>query len=161
MPLWMLEQILCLPSVVFVPLSLAVFRVIPAAGSPMQVRVSKIRQKHAHSFSIYSSTPSYKDDLHERRSTLLTSTLKELIEVGVQHRVKMPACERILHHLDEAIKSGNGVPSLSPSMIHNSINVEFQSTRLLVSSLCAISGTVLGVYLLSIMLEVFLPREGL
>ncbi len=156
----MLEQILCFPSVVFVPLSLAVFRIIPAAGSPMQVRV-RSGKKHVHSFSIYSSPPSHKDDLHERRSTLLASTLKELIEVGVQHRFKMPACERILHHLDEAIKSGNGVPSLSPLMIRNSINVEFQSTRLLVSSLCAISGTVLGVYLLWIMLEVFLPREGL
>jgi hypothetical protein len=110
---------------------------------------------------LYSSIALQQDDLHDRKCTSGASTLGDIIEVGIQHRVKMPACNRVYELLSTAIKDGNGVPSISPSTLRESIKVPFQSTKLLLSTTCAIAGACLALWVLITMLDVLLPREGL
>ena len=96
-----------------------------------------------------------------RRRTSAVWTLGELIQVGVQQRVKMPACSRVYELLGSAIQGGDGVPSIASSVLYDGIKVQFESTKLLLSTTCAVFGGCFVLWLLYSMMDVFIPRDGL
>jgi 2-dehydropantoate 2-reductase len=136
-PLWLMEQVLCLPTVLFHPMMWAFLGVSPGLGAPMQ------------------------DDLRHRKRSNGEFTLRELTNVGSKNMVLMPACDRVLVLLRSAVLEKNGVPCLKSTEIIASINSSFPSTRQLISSCFLMLSALFGLFVLNVFVDVLLPRESL
>eukprot|EP00622_Pseudochattonella_farcimen_P002242 FR737139.1.p1 GENE.FR737139.1~~FR737139.1.p1 ORF type:complete len:210 (+),score=13.97 FR737139.1:40-630(+) len=136
-PLRALELILCLPTILYMIVTFPLQTVAPKVGSPIQL------------------------DLHERRSTDLPWTIGELCNVGKKHKVKMDACSRVRDLLMEAIKAGNGVPSMPVDELYAAVGSPRRSTRELVVKIMWWVGGTCFLMTCLMMLDVLLPREGL
>lgn len=131
-----LEQLLCLPNLMFEPVLWALG--IPVlASSPDQV------------------------DLHERRRTAGLWRISELENVGKKYGVPMPACTKIKEILTKHVENGDGVPSISPTELLGSINAPFYSTKKLAISVLQVLTAALFLWVLVIAVDVLFPREGL
>lgn len=130
------EQMLCLPTFLFVPLSWFVFNVTADAGSPTQV------------------------DLHARRKTNVSFTLSELVEVAIKQAVPAPALKLVRQEMRKAVSAGDGVPSIDPAELFQQVGSPTASTDDLVSTVAWRVGIFLGLVVLLILIDAAIPREG-
>ena len=101
------------------------------------------------------------DDLPARRNTNGTWALAQLLEVGGKDQVEMPAMKKVAELLGKAVKSGDGVPSISPAQLLASIDAPFESTRNLIFNVSCIFSAVFGVIILVALINELIPRAGL
>lgn len=132
-----LEFLLCLPNVLFGLVAMFFLKFAPGVGSPMQA------------------------DLQARRRTALSWTLADMCTVGDRYQVHMGACKTIHKRVLDAINDGNGVPSMDPGVLYNSIGSPTASTKALWNFLLFRLGLLALIIVAFVLMDVLIPRQGL
>jgi len=89
--------------------------------------------------------------------------MKQLIDVGTKYKIKMSLCLLVYEEIEKAIKLKEGVPRIKTDAIIKILNkndIVLLSTNQLIKSLLILFIIILGLWVLSFVVDVLLPRAS-
>mmetsp|Transcript_4240 Transcript_4240/g.5413 ORF Transcript_4240/g.5413 Transcript_4240/m.5413 type:complete len:429 (+) Transcript_4240:46-1332(+) len=102
-------------------------------------------------------------DLHNGQDTNGLWCMKQLIDVGTKYKIKMSLCLLVYEEIEKAIKLKEGVPRIKTDAIIKILNkndIVLLSTNQLIKSLLILFIIILGLWVLSFVVDVLLPRAS-